>query len=200
MDVQSHLSRLRGPRSPLTVPVCMLAHTAQVDARAQEVEYLANCLAPYEGFDFGTFQVVEHNCRTTPSLKELSEFNDWPAPDLMWDLVFPSVLDAFFGADLDEIDVQMYMQHRLGIYSRPMRVPRADFAPELGPKPTGMLAVPGIEMAAFSFEIQGRRNIRPARRWLAEVFIPQWIAPLLHDPQSLPQHFIELGFLDIRPN
>lgn len=200
MDIQSHPSRLLGPRTPLVVPGCMLAHLARPDARAREVKYLTDCLAPYEGFDFGTFQVVEHDIRTTPSLEELGEFNDWPAPDLMWDFVFPSVLDAFFAADLDEIDVQMYMQHRLGIYSQPMRVPRADFAPELGPKPTGMLAVPGIEMAAFSLELRGRRNIPPARRWLAEVFIPQWIEPVLQDPQRLPHHFVELGFLDIRPH
>jgi len=169
MDIQSHPSRLLGPRTPLVVPGCMLAH------------------------------LVEHDIRTTPSLEELSEFNDWPAPDLMWDVVFPSVLDAFFAATLDEIDVQMYMQHRLGIYSQPLRVPRADFAPELGAMPTGMLAVPGIEMAAFCLEVHGRRNIRPARRWLAEVFIPQWIEPVLQEPRRLPRYFVELGFLDIRP-
>jgi hypothetical protein len=66
METQSHLSLLRGPRTPLTVPACMLAHVVQADARAQEAEYLADCLAPYEGFDVGTFQIVEHDCRTTP--------------------------------------------------------------------------------------------------------------------------------------
>lgn len=200
MDPQSHQPRLRGPRSPLNVPSCMFAHLALADAREREAAYLADCFAPYEGFDFGVFQIVEHDARTTPALEEIGAFNDWSAPDLAWDFVFPSVLDVFFADGLDEIDVQVYLQHRLGIYSQPMRVPRADFAPELGLKPAGMLAVPGFEMAAFSLELQGRRNIRPARRWLAEVFIPQWIEPVLHDPLSLRRHFVELGFLDIRPS
>jgi hypothetical protein len=198
MDVQSHLSRLRGSRTPLAVPNCMFTHIAQTDARAQEAEYLADWFAPYEGFDFGTFQIVEHDRKTSPPAS--IEFDDCPTPDLEWHFVFSSVLDTFFAVDLDEIDVQLYMQHRLGIYTRPMQGPRADFATELGPKPAGLLAVPGIEMAAFSLELQGRRNIRPARRWLVEVFIPRWVEPVLQDLHQLTKHFIELGFLDIRPN
>lgn len=199
MKPHSHPSRLRGPRTPLTVPICMFAHLTRADAREREAAYLADCFAPYEGFDFGTFQIVERDARTSPALIEVCAFDDWPAPDFAWDFVFPSVLDVFFAAGLDEIDVQIYMRHRLGIHGEPMQVRRADFAPELGPKPAGLLAVPGFEMAAFSLELQGRRNIRPARRWLGEVFIPQWIEPVLQDPLSLRRHFIELGFLDIRP-
>lgn len=199
MNSESHQSRLRGPRTPLTVPSCMLAHLTRTDAREQEGAYLADCFAPYEGFDFGSFQIVERDARTSPALTEVCAFDDWQAPEFAWDFVFPSVLDVFFADGLDEIDVQIYVQHRLGIHSEPMRVQRADFAPELGQKPAGLLAVPGFEMAAFSLELQGRRNIRPARRWLCEVFIPQWIEPVLQDPLSLRRHFIELGFLDMRP-
>lgn len=200
MDPQSHQSRLWGPSTPLTVPSCMLAHLALANARAREAAYLADCFAPYEGFDLGTFQIVERDARASLALIEVCALDDWPAPDFAWDFVFPTVLDAFFAAGLDEIDVQVYLQHQLGIYSQPMRVPRADFASELGPKPAGLLAVPGFEMAAFSLELQGRRSIRPARRWLAEVFIPRWIEPALQAPRRLSQHFIELGLFGIRPN
>lgn len=118
MDPQSHLlphlSRLQGPRARLAIPNCMLAHLAQPDARAQEADDLANWSSPYEGFEFGTFQIVEHDARTVSALKEVSEFADWPAPDLEWRFVFPTVLDAFFAAGLDETDVQMYLQWRDG--------------------------------------------------------------------------------------
>lgn len=199
MATSSTLHRLRGPTTALTVPGCMLSHLGRPEARAREAAEFASLLAPYQGFDFGTFQLVEHNARTTPGLDEACASDDWPAPDIEWHFVLSSVLDTFIAAGLDEIDVQMYLRHLLGIETPSAREPWFDFAPALGTKPAGMFALPGFELVAFTLEVRGRRNIPPARRWLAEVFFPRWLDPLPRDASSLPRHFIELGFLDIRP-
>jgi hypothetical protein len=177
----------------------MLNHLGRPEARAREASELASLLAPYQGFDFGTFQLVEHDAVATPGLDEIFAFDDWPAPDIEWHFVLSSVLDTFIAAGLDEIDVQMYLRHHLGIETPSAREPWLDFAPALGTKPAGMFALPGFELVAFTLEIRGRRNIPPARRWLADAFIPQWLDPLLREASDLPRHFIELGFLDIRP-
>lgn len=199
MTARPHRSRLNDPRMPLSVPASMLAHLVHPEAQAREAAALAGMLAPYEGFEYGTFQIVEHDAGTTPGFNEVGAFDDWPAPDLEWQFVLCSVLDAFLAAGLDEIDVQMYLQYRLGAGSHALRAPWPDFAPGLGARPAGLLAVPGIEMAAFGFEVTGRRNIPPARRWLAEVFIPHWIDPVVRAASTLPRHFVQLGFLDLRP-
>jgi len=135
MDAPSNLRRLLGPRMPLAVPGCMLTHLARPEARAREADALADMLAPYEGFDFGTFQVVEHDVPTAPGFDEVSAFDDWPAPDLEWHFVLSSVLEAFIAAGLDEIDVQMFLRQRLGIEIPSMHDPWTDFAPALGTTP-----------------------------------------------------------------
>ncbi|MDZ7855750.1 hypothetical protein [Sphaerotilus sp.] len=200
MNAPSNLRRLRGARMALTVPGRMLSHLARPEARAREADALAGLLAPYEGFDFGTFQIVEHDARTTPAIDEVSAFDDWPAPDIEWHFVLSSVLETFIAAGLDEIDVQMYLRRQLGIDSPPTYEPWTGFAQALGPKPAGMFALPGFELVVFTLEVRGRRNIPAARRWLAEVFIPRWLEPLLRGASRLPRHFIELGFRDIRPS
>lgn len=200
MAASSTLRRLRSPKTALTVPGCMLSHLRRPEAREREAAELAGLLAPYEGFDFVTFQLVEHDARATRGLDEVFAFDDWPAPDIEWHFVLSSVLDTFIAAGLDEIDVQMYLRHRLGIETPSAQDPGIDFAPALGTKPAGMFALPGFELVAFTLEIRGRRNIPLARRWLAEIFIPQWLDPLLRDALNLPRHFVELGLLDIRPS
>lgn len=93
----------------------MLSGSRTRDSAAREASLLTQAYEPYVGYESGAFQIIEHH-RAQPAL---TDFDDWPAPDRAWQFVFSSVLAAFTEAGLDEIDVQIYLQHRLGIHSPP---------------------------------------------------------------------------------
>ncbi len=179
---------------PLQIPSCLVACTESSDPSDYE-QYLRDCAVPYEGFEFGTFQIVEHrrDFATDPS-----DIDGRHLPDVAWSFVLTAVLEVFFAAGLDQEDAELYLLHRLGAYQPPFHEPVAEFAPELGPKPIGMFADEGLEMISFSLAVHGPENVVPARRWLAAVFIPHWVEPLVRNPQGLAQHFRELGLVEER--
>lgn len=179
---------------PLTLPSCVIAGTASESSQDYQ-QYLRDCAKPYEGFEFGTFQLVEHGPDHTT---DPADIDGRPLPDVVWSFVLTAVLEVFFAAGLDQEDTELYLLHRLGAYRPPFHEPMTEFAPELGPKPVGMSANEGLEMISFSLEVHGPENVAPARRWLGEVFIPHWVERFVQYPQGLAQHFRELGLVEER--
>jgi hypothetical protein len=80
-----------------------------------------------------------------PSLKELTEFDDWPASRYTCSTGLASTANPC-------------------VYREPTSPPNSARSP------------PACSLSPAS-----------ARRWLAEVFIPQWIEPVLQDPRRLPR-------------
>lgn len=166
MNAPSNLRRLRGARMALTVPGRMLSHLARPEARAREADALAGLLAPYEGFDFGTFQIVEHDARTTPAIDEVSAFDDWPAPDIEWHFVLSSVLETFIAAGLDEIDVQMYLRRQLGIDSPQRTNPGPALRRRSAPSPPACSPCPASNSSCSPLRsAAGETSQPPAAGW-----------------------------------
>ena len=191
MDYRSLLAQAA---RPLELPACLIDNTASSDP-LDYAQYLRDCALPYHGFEFDGFQVVEHlhDPATDPP-----DVDGSPMPDVVWSFVLTAVLEAFFAGSLDQEDAELYLLHRLGSYRPPFHEPMAEFAPELGPKPAGLFVNEGLEMISFTLWVYGADNVEPARRWLAEVFIPHWVERLVRFPQGLPGHFRELGLVEQR--